>query len=718
MSATTSMMLLAGPASAEDPSSLPGISVVGKRDGEVGDIDLDTQSTTASRLGLKIRELPGAAYQIDRAAIEAAGARDTQEILRGIPGMTAVQAEGGAAGFVSYRGFSGSQLSQLFNGIAIQYDVVSARPIDSWIVDRVEVIGGPSSFLFGAGAVGGSINYVTKLAERRDFSQGQVRVGSFDTLQTAVGFNRQLTGEGPRGNFLRLDVNALKKDGYVDGNASRSQQAAASLVSDLGERLTHTLAVEWQHEDEVRPYYGSPVLNPTVGTLRYREDTRFRNFDSADGQYEQTIQWARSIVDYRLAESASIRNTVYFHDALRDYRNVEEYAYNAANTLVTRFSPLLQRHKQQLYGERVEATFATTLGGLASDWAFGADYSVNRQTRFPNGPVRDVSTVDPASFTVGNFFDETGIAPGFVPDRDVQVKTIALFAENRTRLLPAVSLVTGVRRDRVDLDLVNRGAITAANPATFTRRYNATTGRVGLVWDVAPGANVYAQYATAADPPAGILTTASFAQARTNSELTTGRQYEVGAKADLFDRRATATIAAYHIDRKNLATIDPTNRLVTLLVGEQSSRGIEVAGTVRLTPELTAYGNFAFVDAQYDNFGQAVGTTVVSRAGNTPPNTPRRVANVGMSSAFAPGWQGRIGARRVSGIQGDVANTQNTPGYTLLDLGLGYRFDRHVDVTARVRNATDRRYVAYISATPLVHLGEPRAADLTVRVRF
>lgn len=62
--------------------------------------------------------------------------------------------------------FSGASVTQLFNGITVQYDAVAARPVDSWIYDRVEAIGGASSFLYGAGAVGGTINNITKLAHR------------------------------------------------------------------------------------------------------------------------------------------------------------------------------------------------------------------------------------------------------------------------------------------------------------------------------------------------------------------------------------------------------------------------------------------------------------------------------------------------------------------------------------------------------------------------
>lgn len=715
--AALSACLLAAQAGHAQDTSLSPVEV---RDTapDPGRIRLDAQPATASRLGLSIRETPGAVYQVDRAAIEAQGARDTQEILRAVPGLTAAQAQGGAAGFVAYRGFNGSQITQLFNGIAVQYDVVSARPVDSWIYDRVEVIGGPSSFLFGAGAVGGSINYLTKLPERGNFSDAQLRVGSFGSVQASAGLNRQLAGDGTSGHFLRLDVNTQTRDGYVDGNRNRSQQVAASLLSDLTPQLSHTLALEYLHEDEKRPYFGTPLLNPTIGEGRILPQTRFTNYNTGDGQYEQTVKWFRSLLDYRLSDTVRLKNTLYRYEALRDYRNVEEYAFNAANTRVTRFSPLLQRHDQELTGDRVELTFKQPIGALASDWAAGLDYSVNKQTRFPNGPVVNVSTVDPTGFTVENFFSIPGLVPGFNPDRTVRVTTLALFLENRTRLTPVLSLVTGLRRDRIDLDLTNRGTVTAANPATLERGYNATTGRIGLVLDVAPGANVYALYSTAADPPAGILTTASFAQARTNTELTRGRQFEIGAKADLWDGRATVTAALYHIERRNLATTDPANRLNTVLVGEQSARGFEVAGSVRLTSELTAQANASWVDPQYDNFQQTVGTTVVSRAGNTPPNTPRQVFNVGMSYAFVPGWQASFAVRHVGKVYGDIANTLTAPGYTLLDLGLAYRFNKSVSLSARVRNATDKVYASYVSLTPMFTLGEPRAADLTLRVNF
>ena len=96
----------------------------------------------------------------------------------------------GFGGFVTYRGFSSNQVNQLFNGIPVQYSS-AMRPLDDWIVDRVELVGGPSSFLNGAGAVGGSLDYISKLADRYgDFMEGRVRYGSYDDSEVAFGFNQ------------------------------------------------------------------------------------------------------------------------------------------------------------------------------------------------------------------------------------------------------------------------------------------------------------------------------------------------------------------------------------------------------------------------------------------------------------------------------------------------------------------------------------------------
>lgn len=706
---------------AAEEKMLGTVSVTERATEPNGRINLDSVIASGSRLGLTARETPATVYQVDRETIEARGARDTQEVLRGVPGVTASAPPGGP-GFVSYRGFTSSQLTQLFNGITVQYDAIAARPVDSWIYDRVEVIGGPSTYLFGAGAVGGSVNYVTKTADRHDFQEAQVRIGSFDTKQVSVGLNRQLSGAGSRGNFLRADFNHRTSNGWVDGNSSKSYQLAVSLLSDITADLTHTLSLEHQNEQVTRPYWGTPLLNPVVGDGRILEGTRFKNYNTADGLYDQRVSWLRSVLEFRLSDKTELKNTLYMYDALRNYRNVETYKFDATNTLVNRTAAFLQRHDQELVGDRIEVTHKGMLGALKSDWAFGADFSVNSQTRYPRsvtGPVAGLMTgVNPFDFSVENFFAITGMTPGYTPDRTNRVRTVALFAENRTRLLPAVSLITGLRHDRIELQLTNQGTVTATSPAGYSRSYAPTTGRIGLVWELAPTLSTYVQYSTAADPPSGILSTASFADVMTNSELTTGRQIEAGSKFDFLDGRGSGTVSIYGIERKNISTPDPANPGASILVGGQSSRGIELSAGMKITRKVSMQGNLALVDAQYDNFSQVVGGVAVSRAGNVPQNVPKRVANLWADYAFAPEWKAGVGVRHVSSVFGDAANTYGAPAYTLYDAKLDYRLNKSVSLTARLRNLTDKIYAANVTGAPMFFLGEPRSADVTIRMSY
>ena len=697
---------------ATDSATLQTVKVVDSVPTPNGRINLDTPVETGSRLGLSPRETPASVTVVDRSTIEARGAQDTQEILRAVPGVTAHNAPGSIG--VSYRGFGSGSIGQMFNGISVQYSI-AARPVDSWIYDRVEAIGGPSSFLFGSGAVGGSINYVTKTAERHDFTEGQLRLGQNSLKEVSLGLNRRLGGnEGTAGpqHFARIDLNHRDAGNWVNGMHTRSTQLATSLLSDLGGGLSHTLAYEYQNEHVDRPYWGTPLLNPVGGELRIDPRTRFANYNSADGVYAQRVQWLRSVTQWKVSDALQLRNTFYAYNALRDYRNVETYRFNASNTQVIRSAAFLQRHDHEVLGDRIEGTYRSSLAGRKSDWAFGLDVSVNRQTRFPLSLSGTVSTVDPYRFNTENFFNIPGMVPGFKPDRDNKVTNTALYLENRTAVAPRVHLLTALRHERIDLDLTNRRAVTAAMPASYSRSYSPTTGRIGVVWDIAPGANLYAQYSTAADPPSGILSTASFADVMNNSELTSGRQAEVGSKIDFWGGKGTATLALYQITRRNIATQDANNPGVTILVGEQSSKGAELSVGLRPSTRWQLQANLTHVDARYENFMQGG----VSLAGKTPTNTPATVANLWVGYAITPQLQASAGVRHVGKLYANAANTQWQTAYTLLDLGLAWKVNKTSTLTGRIRNATDRLYAANLGSQ--AYLGAPRTADVTLHVAF
>ena len=132
------------------PLKLDALTIEGEQEKPSG-LTLDQPIRTGSRLGLTARETPASVSVSDRAVIEERGAKDTQDVINAMTGVNA-SANPGYGGFVSYRGFTQNQITQLFNGINLGYSSAT-RPVDAWMIDRVELIGGPSTFLYGAGAV-------------------------------------------------------------------------------------------------------------------------------------------------------------------------------------------------------------------------------------------------------------------------------------------------------------------------------------------------------------------------------------------------------------------------------------------------------------------------------------------------------------------------------------------------------------------------------------
>lgn len=677
---------------------------------------LDRPAGSSSRLGLSLRETPASVTVVDSATIEARGASNTQEILKSVPGVVFADPPG-SAGSVFYRGFGSGSLAQLYNGISVQYDAIAARPVDSWIVERVEAIGGPSSFLNGSGAMGGTLNVITKIADGSgDISRARVALG--DRAQLAASLQRSL---GETGQVLRLELNRSEGALWTQGRDRSAWQAAASWRAPLSSGLTHTLALERQHEKVSQPYWGTPMLRAADGSvsgaLRFDPATYGVNYNVQDGRYEQDVSWLRSLLEWQIAPSTRLQHTLYHYDALRDYENVEAYAFKNGNRQVERSSALLQRHDQQVWGSRGELSHATRLAGLRSDFAFGWDWSFNQQTRFPlsiGGPFTgSFGLVDPYAPVAGSFLDVPGMSRTYTPGTTNLLRSFALFAENRTELGAGWSVVSALRADRIALDVRNHRATSASNPALFQTRFTPLTGRLGLVKALSKDWQVYAQASTAADPPSGVLATAGFSALR-DFDLTKGRQFELGSKLSFDEGRGSATLAVYEIRRKNLSITDPNDTTKVIPVGEQSSRGLELAARWRPAAAWQLGGHWSYTRARYENFVETVGSgasaVTVSRAGNTPANVPRVVA--GLSADWQANESLRLGAdwRHVGRRYANTANTLWDEAYQLLGLSATLRITPQLTARARIDNVADTRYVASLSSS-LPYLGAPRSVS-------
>jgi Outer membrane receptor for monomeric catechols len=672
---------------------------------------LQAPAGSASRLGLDVLDTPAAVTVVERDTLDARGVRTTQEALAAVPGLTAA-APPGQGNNVAWRGFSGSQVSQLFNGIDVQYASIAARPVDAWQYERIEAIGGPSSFLHGVGAVGGAINYVTRLASLgHDQARWRAAWGSHRDGTVAFGMNLR---DAAARQALALDLSARDGDSWIDAQQRSALAAAGSWRVRLAPGLEHVLALEWQDEDVRRPYWGVPG-EATGGRLRLDPALAARNYNVGDGRYAQDVRWVRSLLEWQRGDGDRVRNTVYHYDALRDYRNVE--SYRLAEGGVQRSGALLQRHDHEVWGNRSEWLHEGLLAGRPARWAVGAEAAWNRQTRFPLSLPGVVDTVPVDAVAPGRFLDVPGAELAYRPDRSNRLRSQAVYAENLTTLGAGVSLLAALRHERLQLEVRNHRAPGPGNPARFERRYRPTTGRLALEWAPAPNARAYVQASTAADPPAGVLSTASFAQLR-DFDLSSGRQAELGAKLQSADGRSHATLAVYRIVRRNLAVADPDNPGQTLPVGRQSARGLELAFGWKPAQRLALDGNLAWVDARLDAFTETVAGQAVSRAGNRPPNIPARVGNLWLDWQLQPRWALGAGLRAVSARQADAANSLRVPGYATWDAHLRWRAGVRTELTLRGRNLGDRRYIAQALGGQMAWPGDPRSWELVLHQAF
>ena len=392
---------------------------------------------------------------------------------------------------------------------------------------------------------------------------------------------------------------------------------------------------------------------------------------------------------------------------------MEIYELNAAGTEVTRTSPLLQRHDQRVYGNRIDGTLRQDLGSHRSDWSFGLDVSFNRQTTYPSYNDDFKSVVDPDRFVTEYFYDIEGIPSRYDPKNRHRVDTVAAYLENRTELTPTIKLITALRHERVKLHYTSWDDADAVDERDISRTYHPTTGRIGATWDISPQVMVYAQYATAADPASGNLASAYFSTLSDNTKLTTGRQLEIGSKVGFLDGRGNATVALFDIERKNIATSDPQKPRERLLIGKQRARGVELKAGLQLTRQWSVQGNATYTDAEYRNFYQRG----VSLAGKAPTNTPKTIANLWSTYALTPNLSVDAGVRHVGRIYADAQNTAYWPAYTLVDLGLEYRINRRMTLNGHIYNVGNKIHAEDVDDR-LAVLGDPRTVFVSLKMQF
>lgn len=708
------LVAFASPALAQSTTTVDDVIVTARPTA----MALDRPAPSANRLGLTHREIPATLDVLTQERMQTEGLRTSVEAFNAAPGVNGGTLPG-SVGVTSMRGFTSTAIAYLFDGVRVTGSNSAIRNFDTFNFERVEVLKGPASVLYGEGALAGAINLVPKRAYIGERSgQGLVSLGSFNTVRAGIGGNIPISDT----MALRLDASLSETDGWADDTGASTRAVTSSFLWKPTDRLTLNLFADYFY-DRSSPYFGSTLVPTTAARdpsdlvrnsagLSLDRATLRTNYNVEDGVMKSESFQVRARADYRLSDQWTLTNELAGYTADRLWRNVEDVSFDAGSGLLKRNTTLIA-HDHQYWTDRAWASFDGLAAGRRNRFTVGLEYSDTRfltTRRF--GTTTAVDSFDPAR----GLFPETTEAnfpgAGSRVDWVSESTTAAVFLENAFNLTPKWLLVGGLRYDHVELDRETYDLNTGVR-ATYGRSYDPNSWRVGTVYDLHPRTQIYAQFSHAVTPVSSFLflnsTNAQF-------DLSAGDAWEAGVKTSFWQDRADVTAAVYHITQDDILTRDPSNPALTIQGGQQQSYGLEVSLSAAITERLRLDASAAILSSEFKTLVEAGG---IDRSGNRPPNVPEKMFDVSAYYSL-PVVPVTLGATvRYNGdFYTSNANTYRVDSSTVVDAQASWRapFGR---VTLRGRNLFDTLYADWsgYGATQL-YIGAPRSFDVTVSRNF
>ncbi|WP_248277149.1 TonB-dependent siderophore receptor [Brasilonema octagenarum] len=653
-----------------------------------------SDTTTATRTDTNPRDIPQSIQAIPQTIIKDQQITRIGDATRNVSGVTQQGGYAGGSDNFNIRGFT--TYDNLRNGFAVQSDLVNPTNIE-----RIEVLKGPASVLYGQFEPGGVVNYITKQPLSEPYYSAEFTAGSFSTYRPSIDISGPLNSD--KTLLYRLNTAYENFGSFIDFNHQETFAIAPAFTYKIGDATTLTLEYEFLKVD--RTFYRGLTADPIVFKApvnrflgepddRYSKETN-SVFLNVNHRFSKNIQ-------FRSGFSLTVSNSeesAFQPDSIVDGRTVQrrfgagpEYYqnYSLQNDLITNFNTGSIQHQ--------------LLVGLEwNKYIRGYDYLRSTASLTPSidlfNPVYGASRPPE--------FDEAAERDRY--DRN----TIAIYLQDQVTLLPNLKLLVGGRYDFIhrknrvqQLDSLGRDPI---DDATVDRLYDeAFSPRVGIVYQPIEPISIYASYTRSFNP------SSSRTVDRTQLPPERGTQYEVGVKAELIKDRLSATFAAYDITKENVVTTDPTpgNSDFSIAAGEVKSRGLEFDISGQILPGwnviASAFINDAFVSK--DN-NLPVGDSLV--------NAPGSGASLWTTYEIQDGnWKGLGfggGLFYTGDREAELPNTFKIPSYVRADATIFYKRDNW-RVALNFKNLFDTRY--YDSQGYYLLPGAPLTVLGTISVQF
>ncbi|WP_153770663.1 TonB-dependent siderophore receptor [Labrenzia sp. CE80] len=642
-----------------------------------------TQSATASKIDTPLAKVPSSVSVVSADQVEAQNAKSVVQALRYSSGVAA-EVRGSATRYdMPYmRGFGAPGESILYtDGLPFLRAPSYATPqTDISSIERVELLKGPSSSVYGGTQAGGMVNVVTKRPQREQQNEVSLTYGSFNRKEAAFDF----TGPVPQSDTLayRMIGNFKDADTQVEYTEEQRLFLAPSLNWQPSDETELNVALSYTYDPE-GGYYG--VL-PTVGTL----------WDNP-GYPDIPEDFYEGAPDYDSFERKQLLLTTDLTHQLNDVwafrakANIIDLGVDTAAVSTSGLSgTTISRYVWDTQEDVVGGSFDSNMLGEFSTGAFdhtllvGLSFQAidwDYQAQFGAGPSIDYLDPD---------YSQAISSPNPYIDQHQKQKQLGLYVQEKVDFGP-ISLWGGLRYDYVDTTTRNR-----LTDTTSTVQDMAVSGKLGAVYSFDNGASVYGSWSSSFLPVTG-----TDAQTNLAFEPLTARQYEVGVKYEPSFMPGLFTVAVYDIKQDNTITRDQLNQ--SYQNGTTHSRGIEFEAKFQPLERWNVIAAVGLIDAELESgSGYAVGYS--------PVGTPDSTASFWTDYTFAEGILANLtvggGVRYVGESTGGFL-TDGTrievPGYTLVDAMAHYDLARvgsgweGSSLNFNVSNLLDEEYVTCLN---------------------
>ena len=650
-----------------------------------------TRSGTGSKTDTLLRETPQSISVVTADEVRDQGVVNVQEALRYVPGVFADAYGRDSRG--DYPRFRGQDPNIYLDGTRVidTYRFNEWR-IDPYTLERIEVLRGPSSVLYGDTSTAGLLNLISKLPQAKSANEISFQYGSFDNKQVQLDSTGKLTKDG---DWLYRFIGVFRDSNTQTDYTKDDRILLAPSVTWRPTNDTSWTVLGTYQKDKTG---STTAFLPIEGTLYPgpNELIPINRFASEPGydRYQTETGSVSSLFEHAFNNNFRIRQNMRFTHVDGEYHSIYPDVYSnstdpfldPARRTVARFGFDRATTKDAFtIDNNAELKLAT--GPVSHKLLFGMDY------RMLSEIARSGSSYDAVPFDLYAPVYHSATAAPMTPEPYLRQSQLGFYAQDQMRLGHWIA-VAGVRQDFV----------TSNTEGSPLQNDKATTGRFGLMYELPFGVTPYVTYAQSFNPVFGGGVCADFCKPQR------GEMVELGVKYT--PSPGTAINAAiYDTTEKNRLAADPTNPLLSIQIGEVRIRGAELEVLTKVTPNLDLIGAYSYTDARVasgDNAGTHVETVPLHQASLWGKY---RLAALGLPNVT-------VGAgARYTGTTWDGADNFQTPAYTLFDAMLRYDTGPWA-LQVNATNLADKRHVTTCLARGDCFYGMGRTVIGKVTYRF